>query len=674
MADSLKKWLIVFNGEVYNHLELRRITPELQHHRFRTQSDTETLVEGFTALGPSFFELLEGEYAFVILAQDGTRLIAHRDAAGVKPLFFSLAGVDTAQFAAHRQSYEFVTPELGFASEMKGLFAPRVWDREGLCKQFVGLYEPIRTPFRSIIAMAPGGVLDARRNAGSQDVFKAKLTLPTRPLRFFDHSSANLGEHPSTDSSQRPIPSPTDFLDVLRTSVEERLLSDVELGVYLSGGVDSRAVAALLAGSPSGSRFGRKAFTVGFESRGFDETNDALLFARSCGFESHVLTLSDDALRYAYPQAVAMSENVQPYTNGAAKWWLSAMTKQHVRGVLTGDGADEMLCGYPSYRYTKWWMHAMRARGNRAAALKHLPLGSLQRDMLYANAFSSHTKDPWMSGSSAQGLGLDFVDSLAAWGVAHPLQGQISALAGLLLGGDASEWLEAQGPAVRSWFLAGFDPSNEPDPADPQHALSLWQNYFFRTHLPVQVVNWVGDRMEMANTLEGRTPYLSRRVRDFVGRLPDRSLIHGFEDKWILRRALASIVPPQFSTQPKKQFGAPFLLAGQQSLSGKLVGCFDEAGLDGSGVFDRVQRAEHRLASFFLKSGSQSEVETETSMPSGGNLRLAEARYEHSALNQFLQTSESMAIVNQTLVKNIFPVRDKAFEKQILATEQVFSP
>jgi asparagine synthase (glutamine-hydrolysing) len=220
---------------------------------------------------------------------------------------------------------------------------------------------------------------------------------------------------------------------------------------------------------------------------------------------------------------------VQPYTNGAAKWWLSNFTSQYVSGVLTGDGADELLCGYPSFRYANWWKFAMRTGQH--------DLGTSWRDSVYQKKFLSHQKNPWLTGSSHLGTGSDFVQSLLLWGIAHPLFDEIKSIACALLGeNEGMEFLKNQRESIKSWFAFGL--SDDPTfLTDSENTLLLWQNYFFKTHLPVQVLNWVGDRMEMANTLEGRTPFLSRKMRDFIRNQPDVELVRGFQEKSILRRA-----------------------------------------------------------------------------------------------------------------------------------------
>ena len=629
MLSADGRHVILFNGEVYNHLELRPAIINQTCVTFKTQSDTETLIEGWKAFGQAFFERLEGEYAFVIQAVDGSELVAHRDRFGVKPLFLRAQGLDSAPFALYREDYRFSTGRLEFSSEIKGLAAPRKWDREGLLRQFVGLYEPIRTPFDEIIQLPPGGILAVDRREG---VFDCRVSTFAEPVRRGAASFDGDGE--------------SEFRRHFSASVADRLLSDVELGVYLSGGVDSRVVAYELSRLSDAGR-PMKSFTVGFSQAGYDESDEALRFARHFGFAPHLVRIDDAALNYSYPLAVQNSELIQPFTNGAAKWWLSLFTRQYVNGVLTGDGADELLCGYPSYRYASWWKFVTRARGEAHTigellkAFERQPLGSLGRDSLYLSRFAAHSRNPWLSGSSAAGSGQDFIDSLALLGLPHPLFGQIRAITGALLGPrQGDEWLARQAASVQSWAYAGLE-SITADGHDPAHSLLLWQNYFARAHLPTLILNWVGDRMEMANTLEGRTPFLSNRLRRFIADLPDRLMVSGLRDKVLLRRAYAERLSSGFAAVPKKQFNAPFLD------SERLIERFDseqvliDAGINGDLPISRLKRMADETAS------------SDT--------------YLATHLNSAHQTAMAMSIVKRTLIDDVELTRDSHIEQSYLA-------
>ncbi len=618
--------VIIFNGEVYNHLQLREQISKQSGYQFSTRSDTETILQGWKTFGADFFKQFDGEYAFIILNLDGSGLIAHRDHFGVKPLFIRLGDIDNRLFANYSEKYNFSTPWLEFASELKGLASKKSWNRTGLLRQYVGLYEAICTPFNHIIQMPPGSIFSARKSANGFDI---EISNHNQPVR---------------KKSNGPAATEVEFEAAFRQSVNERLLSDVELGIYLSGGVDSKAVAYELArANKSSQRI--KSFTLGFSQSGYDESQEALRFAAHLGFDPHLIQIDDAALDYSYPLAVQTSELVQPYTNGSAKWWLSQFTRQYVQGVFTGDGADEVLCGYPSYRYASWWKQTLRNRGTAHSAaevlalLEQKPLGTLARDNLYAGRFSAHTKNPWLAGSSAAGTGQDFIDSLQTLGVPHPLYGQIHAITTALLGNEANNWLMSQAESVASWFAAGLD-KNESQLCNPENSLLVWQNYFAKTHLPTLILNWVGDRMEMANTLEGRTPFMSKPLRELIMNQPDKNMISGLKDKVLLRRTYARLFPAEFANIPKKQFNAPFVTSSELMQRFNTQQVFSNCGLADDSVFENM---------------ATTSQQTNEANP-----------YLQTHLRSAYQTAISLSIVNTSIVEGNEIQRDMQFEKQYL--------
>ncbi len=637
------RYLIVFNGEIYNHLKLRAEISALTGHIFKTHGDTETILIGFLAHGTKIFSLLEGEFSIVILSKDGNEVYAARDFFGVKPLFFGLPKVNTRIFAAAQSQYEFSVERFCFSSEIKGLSITKNWNKQGLLKQYVGLYEPICTPFEEIIQVPPGSILEFRKQKSE---WKCTLNLNKKAIR-------NPSEHKQNSLDWTKLTA--EFSELLKTSVRNRLLSDVELGVYLSGGIDSKAIAFELQNAlqdqHQNSKYpALKTFTIGFKDALYNETDEAMAFARHLNFDPQSFWVDNNALAYAYPHAVYASENVQPYTNGAAKWWLSRFTRQHVRGVLTGDGADELLCGYPSFRYAKCWSFAMRPRMKPGQkwrdVLAKQNYGTLWRDSLYGKKYLSDAKNPWLAGSSSAGSGQDFIQSLNLWGIPHPLFEQVSTIATALLGNiDALKWLEELGPELRSWFSIGLCSADDEETlTNPENALLLWQNYFCKTHLPVQVLNWVGDRMEMANTLEGRTPFLSRELREFVAQLPSHALVAGLQDKAILRRTYANAFPRHFAQTPKKQFGAPFLDAQ-----------FLQEQFNVKEAFEILNIAQPNALLEIEKTIAK--MKTENS-PGSAHLR---THYESA-----LQTALSFAIVDFSVVKEQPLQRDFAYEDRIL--------
>jgi asparagine synthase (glutamine-hydrolysing) len=397
---------------------------------------------------------------------------------------------------------------------------------------------------------------------------------------------------------------------LIQKSVRERLDSEVPLGVYLSGGVDSRIIAHEM--SRSGYEF--PSFTVGFEGEAYDESEEVRAFVKaSPGIQGHLLRLTDDSLSYSYPHAIFASELVQPYTNGAAKWWLSRFARQTVRGVLTGDGADEVFCGYPSYRYSAWWDFYSRSPGKFRASL-------------YRDRLGGKTKTPWASGLSSGADGADLLESSSVLGWVHPLFQQVKSQLAYLEGDEASAelWLRK-----RQESLAGQ--------SDGETTLLRWQNYFLRTHFPTHVLNWVGDRMEMANTLEGRPPFLSRAIMNFMRELPDQAFVRGMRDKAIQRKAYA-VEMKDWVRAPKKQFNAPLFYAGdlgQRYLSAEVL---RSAGLIDPKSVDRARRDARQAASPLARANAE----------------------------LFLQSALVAHMLDEYLVRGKDPVRDMNFEDKFM--------
>ncbi len=641
MLSKNKKWVIVFNGEIYNHNIIRKKITAEQGYKFETKSDTETILEGFLNYGLEIKKYIEGEYSIVICSTDGSEMIAMRDPFGVKPLFLALEDVQTNIFANAKESYLFKTKSIQFASEMKGLAMNKTWDREGFLRQFVGLFEPIRTPFQNIIQLPPNAFLYAKKQ---DDNFFVKIQLMKAPVRFNCDKNEN---------NQNELYG--EFSKSLHKSVEHRMLSEVELGVYLSGGIDSKAVAFeavnyYLKKKPTQKL---KSFTICFQHDKYSESTEALSFAQKIGIIPHIWKINDDNLTYAYKHAVYYSENVQPYTNGAAKWWLSKFAGKHVKGVLTGDGADELFCGYPSFRYASWWKFALHNRPEKNVfdKINTLPIGNNWRDSVYLKKFSSNEKDPWLAGSSAEGSGEDFIESLKIWGIPHPLFGQISTITIALLGSEEGmKWLKEQKESVTSWFSFGL--SNDPEfLTDPNNTLLLWQNYFCKTHLPVQVLNWVGDRMEMANTVEGRTPFLSREMAHIAEKLKDNMLIRGFEDKSILRRSYQKKLGLNDTKTPKKQFGAPFIF-NENTLKGYQEQIILKA--NETQLFDSKYAAN---LFEFMKSDFLKKKATPHTL---------------AHLNSAYQTFICFSHIDDSIVKGIVPERNLELEEKVILNQKIF--
>jgi asparagine synthase (glutamine-hydrolysing) len=598
MRDPAGRATIIFNGELYGFRELRdRLAP---HFEFRTRSDTEVILAAYLHYGEDLLKHLDGEFAFVIQDHRSGKLFAARDPFGVKPLFWAASKGETIpELREYKSSYQFsLAGRLHFASEMKGLGMPLRWDTRGLDRLMLSLYEEMGTSFAGVHQVAPGSLLVAEPVGNG---FRCRLE---RKIPKRRKAGKNRGASFETRAEE--------LEKILARNVEKKLDADVPLGAYLSGGIDSRIAAYEMA--KTGAEI--ETFTVGFEGSDYDETVDVQKFlAAYPNLKGRALRTTNEALEYAYPHAIYASELVQPYTNGSAKWWLSRFARQYVRGVLTGDGSDELLCGYPSYRYAAWWDFYRRHP-------------SEARARLYEERVVGGKSKYWEKGLSSGADGADLAESTRRLGWAHPLFAQVKSLGNLWAGEGFDKILDRERPALFSYV------------AEDQGASSLlqWQNYFLHTHFATHVLNWVGDRMEMANTLEGRPIFLSQRALDFARDVPDDYLVRGMRDKAVLRKAYAERLGA-FSAAPKKQFNAPFLLDGPLGREFMNEAAIKEVGLLDPALIKRAHEARHQAAD----------------------------PLEQSFAKVFLQNCLVTQMLDRYLVKGQAPTRDQAYEDKFLA-------
>lgn len=516
LTDVKKQATIIFNGELYDFLPLRnRLAKQFD---FRTRSDTEVILAAYLILGENFLTSLDGEYAFVIFDHRSKKIVAARDPFGVKPLFWSTQ-TTYPELESYSPQYDLLGKnKLYFSSEIKGLPIPLHWNTRSHARAMTSLYEEMATAFEGVYQLAPGSLFIGEEKNGlwklslKRKVAKSRSSKPDRSISFEQRAQ--------------------ELKSLMEKTVRAKAEADVPLGAYLSGGIDSRIAAHEM------SKLGEKieTFTVGFEGADYDESSEVKKFlAKFPNFKGRVLRTSNSALEYAYPHAIYASELVQPYTNGSAKWWLSRFARKYVRGVLTGDGSDEIFCGYPSYKYMAW----------RDFYQKH---PSRARAALYEARVVGKKEKFWEKGLSSLPDGSDLDESRAILGWEHPLFAQISSLTQSFFGNKSSKFFSEEKNKIYSYLK---------DDEKSSH-LTQWQNYFLHTHFPTHVLNWVGDRMEMANTLEGRPIFLSHGILEFMRKLPDGYLVRGMRDKAILRKAY-EVELKQFALTPKKQFNAPFL-------------------------------------------------------------------------------------------------------------------
>ena len=482
---------VVFNGEIYNHRELRREL-EGRGHRFRTRADTEVLVHLWEDLGPAMLPALDGMFAFCLVDRGRREVFLARDALGVKPLFL-----------------REVAGRIVFASEIAALLrypAPaatvdpvRLVDLVAL--QFV---PGERTLFREIRKLAPGHALHVREG-------RAEIARWFRLPDVDGDDGSSLEDHAAR------------LRELLVESVRAQAAADVPVGVFLSGGVDSTGVAALLARSAPGRV---RSFAVGFDgARAEDDRRFADLAARALGTEHHELVVTADEIARLLPVAIAHLE--EPVVDPALlpTWILSRFAREQVTVALSGEGADELFGGYRRHLLQQrlGWMRALPGLSPLARAGRRLGLVPAR-----------------------------FGQALEAIGIRDPVRNHLewsrtiaSSLAGTLFEEDVVRAFERDADEA---FAPYFEREPEALAARLRADLSEW--------LPHALLAKV-DRASMAHSLEARVPYLGLPVVRFVAAIPDDAKIHGGETKRILRRALRDDIPQEILRRPKRGFDLP---------------------------------------------------------------------------------------------------------------------
>ena len=504
MATADGRYRITYNGEVFNYRELRR-NLESRGHRFRTQSDTEVVLQLYAARGPTCLDALNGQFAMAIWDAQEHALFLARDRFGILPLCLAEAG-----------------PDLIFASEAKGLFASGLVQPEADLRALDHLFTfgfvlPPRTMFAGVRTFPAGHYLLARP-AGSQLV------------RYWDVAFPPAGGH-----ARRPIGEHAEILrDGFAAAVRRRLVADVPVGVYLSGGVDSSAVAGAMAaaGPPP------PAFAIGFSTPSLDESAHAEAVARRLGSPLEVVRVTDASLAASLPRLLWHTETPMFSVEPGPMLELSALTARSVHVVLSGQGADELFAGYPFFTLDK--VRRLLASGPLAAVA--LAARGLLGRLLGPNAI---LPPPHAVRAMEARLGC-----YPAMAVLFALLRSLKALyaPGLraaLNGFDAEDEL-----ALPREALAGRDPLDQ----------SIYVTY--KVLLAPYLLSVQGDRPAMAHAVEMRFPFLDHEFVALGAGIPPAVRHRRLTEKYILRRAVRGhLVPHAIARRRKKSFAAPYGLA-----------------------------------------------------------------------------------------------------------------
>ncbi len=483
---------VVFNGEIYNYRELRRAL-EAAGHRFYTSSDTETIVHGYEEWGDGVFSRLRGMFGIAVWDSRTRTLLIARDRAGIKPMYYGESA-----------------GRLFFGSEAKCVLANPEVDRQldpaALDHFLAYLYTPRdRAIFRGLRKLPPGHVL--RVHDGRVDL-RQYWQLPT--AQTFRGS-----ERDALDELEQTV----------GDAVQSHMVSDVPLGAFLSGGIDSSVVVALMA-----QRSGRpvQTFTIGFDEQSHDELPHARRVAEHLGTEHHELVVRPDALGILERLIWHFDE---PFADSSAipTWYVSEMARQHVTVALSGDGGDELFGGYDRYvphpRVAAFDRAAPGVgRAVAAAAWRALPHGVRGKNFLRHVA-----RDP--QGRYLDSITFYHADERAA-----------------LLSPDIRASLDSRD--TEAAFRAPFDRlSNLPLAAQ-------MMAFDFETYLPGDCLTKV-DRMSMAHSIESRVPLLDHVVAEFAASLPVSMKIRAGRRKHLLKQLAFRLVPREMLDRPKQGFGVP---------------------------------------------------------------------------------------------------------------------
>lgn len=491
--DESGRYGVVFNGEIYNYRELRNDLIA-RGHQLKTHSDTEVIVHLFEEYGAACLDHLRGMFGFAIWDNVRRELFIARDRMGIKPLYYTQCGGD------------FV-----FGSEIKAILEhPAVkpsMDLEALSLYLSLKYVPApRTLFANILSLPPGHWLR---------VSKGRVEIQ----RYWDISFAKpervLSEQDYTDQ----------LLELLRESTRLHLRSDVPFGAFLSGGVDSSTIVALMSEEL---RTPVKTFSVGFGGDGIqDELPYAQQVADRFGCEHHTLKItSEDFLRYAEDVLWHLDQPIADQAT-VATHMVAKLARQHVKMVLTGEGGDELFAGYARYsgeRYSKWFsrLPTSAAKLLRAASST---LPGLRRGKIAIGALTIR----------------DEATRFANW---FPM-----------FGDDAKrKLLDGQVEAIRAGAASVF--AKHLASCDARSPLDRMLYADSKLWLPDYLL-LRGDKLTMANSLEARVPLLDHKLVEFAAQLPDSMKLRGSQRKYLLKQVARRLLPAEIIDRKKQGFPIP---------------------------------------------------------------------------------------------------------------------
>ncbi|KMQ52445.1 Asparagine synthetase [glutamine-hydrolyzing] [Chitinispirillum alkaliphilum] len=498
---------VVFNGEIYNHPQLME-SLRGKGHQFRSRCDTEVLVHLYEEMGEEFVRRLNGQFALAIWDNRKKRLILARDRVGIRPLYYSSLSDGTVLFG----------------SEVKSLFChpdqKREIDPVGL-EQILTIWVtvPPRTVFSGVQELPPGCIASVDRSG-------------VRVSRYWGYSFPDEGDY-SYLSKEWYI---EELQQLLYDSVSIRLKADVPVGAYLSGGLDSSIITALInRESPEKLR----SFSVSFRDRLYDERPYQELMSKRLNTEHQTTEIGYEQIGDLFPQVVWHAETPQIRTAPCPMFALASLVKQSgLKVVLTGEGADEVFGGYNIFkenRIRRFW-----GRNPHSRIRPHL----LKR--IYPYIHTANRNDAFWQGFFKRGL-----TDISSPFYSHTLRWANT--------GRIKRFLNSELQLQLNEKEHVFDELNSYLDSDMLRWNPLCQAQYLEMMLfmPGYLLSSQGDRMLMGNSVEGRFPFLDHRVIEFANSIPPDFKLNILEEKYILKQAFSDILPKEIASRPKQPYRAP---------------------------------------------------------------------------------------------------------------------
>ena len=493
---------IAFNGEIYNHTELRRELESLGH-RYRNASDTETIIHLYEEFGLAGVERLRGMFAYALWDAPQRKLVLARDRVGIKPLYYTLSADGTLHFASEIKALlaaQAIQPELNYAA---------------LSDQFANRYTSgVETLFKGVKRLPPGHTLVW--HAGQIEIKPYwELSFTKAPQRLRDAEYVE------------------QFREVFRDCVASHLMSDVPLGMFLSGGIDSSAIAAVmsqLVKEPI------KTFSVAFAERDANELEFARTVAQAYRTEHHEIIVSPQEFFAALPTMVYQEDEPLAHPSSVPLYFVSKLAREHVKVVLTGEGSDELLAGYNKYRVTMYNLQLGARYEKLAPDFMRTAVKNGIQQLGGANRLRQKLQRTFLC--LPTGLRDIYFDNFAVY--APGMQTQ-------LFSAETLARLEERDP-----YRTPLSYAND---TDAEYLLDQLLAVDMKSYLHELLMKQ--DQMSMAASIESRVPFLDHKLIEFATHLPTDMKLRGTTTKYILREAMKGVLPEEILTRKKMGFPVP---------------------------------------------------------------------------------------------------------------------